>query len=163
MTNYNPRIYTSFQILCGSIPESRNIITVPVGEIRASTGPDFYSSKFAFCSAVVLDYGDEALFAHATPESPLGASTISIDTTKVVNSLVKRMITNQIQPSNPKAYINAGSQKALDLISKELTNYGIEVAVANTELAPPSGSDWSNPTRDVYYSLRTKQLRICQI
>jgi len=134
---------------------------VPAGEIRRSQR-HLFSFRFAYCSAVVVDYGVEAIFAHAVPGNSVSSPQNDICADNVTDRLISALEEQGIPHNTSKAYINAGSQQDLELISRQMSNAGIEIIVANTNLAPPMETfpSSSEPTRNVSYDPIIKKLNV---
>lgn len=90
-----------------------------------SGGKQIESSGFYWCSAVVLDSGDKAIYAHCRP-------TEETETIKKMIELAKKQ---NMDLSNSFAVINAGLKSSMNIFSNGFAEKGIEVKLANMEFA----------------------------
>ena len=137
---------------------------VKAGDIVLTLNPSIVSSRyFAYCSAIVLDYGDGNIFAHAFPRWP-GYKTPPFDTN--VDNVIDRLI--QMVPDGNKtrlnAFINAGIKDDLENLVKELKRREINILGANTDYAPPyvTRDGWKS-TRHVTYNSEESKLVVIPI
>lgn len=112
----------------------RRTIEVPAGEFRDAKNNDMlYSEGYFGCSALVIDYGDGALLAHALPESEehwrgRNLNTISyLHTDNVVEQTVGYIRNNGINPKSCFAIVDAGQEKDMKIILRDLRHEGIRV------------------------------------
>ncbi len=114
-------------ISCGKEKDRELVRT---GRIGYNKGP-IESRNFMDCSAVILDYNNEALFAHAIPEHSLDLRDFSaVGAYDVVDTLVKEAKIKGFDLSETIAHINAGDKELLDSILNDLQKYKIKVETA---------------------------------
>tara|TARA_Y100000310_G_scaffold341089_1_gene439065 strand:- start:6834 stop:7295 length:462 start_codon:yes stop_codon:yes gene_type:complete len=115
----------------GSLEEA---VIVGTGHMRYSNGP-VISRDFAYCSAVVLDFGNKGvLFTHTFPSRYFNDS--AINSSNVVAKLVEGAEQRQLDPRKSQALVNAGSEESLDRIVDNLKSEGVPNIVVNRDLAP---------------------------
>ena len=113
---------------------------VPVGNIGFNEGP-IYSEKFAYCSAVVLDFGKcGAFLAHCLPqlENPLSYDNGAVHSYNFLDWLKAEAEMKGLDIKTARAFVNAGSSEFLEMILEKLEKEGIAIIEANTEGAPES-------------------------
>ncbi len=115
---------------CGGGTYSSETVNVGWGEIGYNRGP-LTSERFSSCSAVILDYGDEALLAHSFNGEYGPTSFDQICTGNVVNRLVEESGRRGFYLRMSKAIVNAGWETDLRKIIGDLEKYGIRVQEAN--------------------------------
>lgn len=93
--------------------------------IGYSDGKQIESSGFYWCSAVVLDSGNKAIYAHCRP-------TEERETIQKMIELAKKQ---KMDLSNSFAVINAGLKSSMNIFSNGFAENGIEVKLANMEFA----------------------------
>lgn len=129
------------------------IIDVPVTGARYSDGNILESRGFSSCSAVILDYKNKAVMAHA-PNSEEGYSTFKdkedVYVENVVEYLSNKMREKGINPRECKAFVNAGSNEGLEKITNDLRESGIEI----------ESSKLDKNSRDIKYNLKTDKISI---
>src|SRR3989344_3187381 len=139
-----------------------NVESVKPGQIGYVTNGIVRSEGFVNCSAVIFDYKDSALMAHALPVTSRGEwldefgnnnSTVG----NVVSSLIKEAGKRNIDYRACVALVNAGSDEALNLIAKDLDNAGILRGETTTEYAPTKEN---KITRTVNYNSKSDHLWI---
>jgi len=106
---------------------------VKTGEVEYNKG-NLVSYDFVRCSAVTMDYGDSALMAHAIPlyDSKLLklAEGKSITVGGVVDSLIDKSKELGLNPEEAGAYVNAGDEKSLKIITEKLKGKNIPIIEA---------------------------------
>ncbi|MBI4163317.1 MAG: hypothetical protein HY512_00525 [Candidatus Aenigmarchaeota archaeon] len=114
------------------------------------------SKRFSSCSAVILDYGDEALLAHSFNGEYGPTNFNQICTGNVVDRLVEEARIHGFYLRMSKATINAGWEPDLREIISGLEKHGISIQEARyTEFV-------AGLERDVYYDPESDLLRITQ-
>jgi hypothetical protein len=111
---------------CERINDKNDMTVIPTGSY--SFGQKIASYDFAGCSAIAIDYGDSAVFAHAIPGGSMDLIDYScIGSCDVVDTLVKKLKDRGIDYSKSFAVVNAGIKQSLDSIMSDLKKYNIPV------------------------------------
>ncbi|MDD5192477.1 MAG: hypothetical protein PHH54_06360 [Candidatus Nanoarchaeia archaeon] len=137
---------------------SNKIIDVPIARARYSNGEVLESMDFISCSALILDYKDKAIMAHAPDEEyanymfewgvPPEGNDVYIG--NVVKYLSNEMREKGINPKECKAFINAGSERGLEKITNDLKEAGIGVESSKLDQNP----------RNMRYDPKTNNLTV---
>lgn len=123
---------------CDKSPEFRAPV-VPQGRIGYNEGPIRTHGLYS-CSAVILDYQEKVLLAHATSGTDRDSSgRPGVRVGNVVDKMVLEAKKRGFDLENSFAIINAGGKESLELIKRDFRDYGIKVRGANTELSPRTG------------------------
>lgn len=120
---------------------------VPEGRIGYSRGKQIESSGFYWCSAVVLDSRDEAIYAHSKPS----------EETRTVEKVMNYAREHNIDLSDSFVVINAGTKDSLEKLSCGFSDKGIEIRLSNMDFCQEENN--RNP-RKVSYSPRGNLLKI---
>lgn len=88
------------------------------------------SEGFAVCSAVILDYENKAVFAHALPSGVRSPQGGPINADNVVEYLCLEVSKHGIKPEDTRAFIDAGSQEDIEIIKRGLERRGIKIEEA---------------------------------
>ncbi len=110
---------------------TNKIKEVSEGRIEYNKGP-LISHGFYGCSAVILDFGEEALMAHAYPQRAYGRSKhresdlVGYDT--VVTELVEDARRRGLDLKHARAFVNFGEDSSRKKIMSDLFLRGIYVA-----------------------------------
>jgi ribosome-associated translation inhibitor RaiA len=130
------------------------MMAVGPGEICYNRGP-LESMGFIDCSAVILDFGNSALMAHAY-KNPSKYNFVSTD--DVVDKMLDEANKKNLKADGCEAIVDAGCDEALVKITKELRKHGIKVRIADTRGAPRD--EFSIRYRDVRYDPLTERVTI---
>ena len=135
--------------------------------VQVETGHIGYSKSqiktrdLDLCSAVILDFGDSVLLAHALPTKNNieyeGVSYVTIG--NVVDKLVQESRSRGLDYTTGEAIINAGNEESLEYLKAEISERGMQVLEANTEKAPNPNYAY-NPLRTVHFDPRSNKLKI---
>ncbi len=113
----------------------KTVLEVPVGEIRYSNGP-VISHNFVACSAVIFDYGDRTIMAHALPTlsnyATLGEKE-GVGTYDVIDDMVKMSEEKGLNYRNADVIIDAGDKESLDVLLHSANRHGLRIIRVNTE------------------------------
>jgi len=135
---------------------------VQPGHVEYNNG-DLVSYDFVRCTAVVFDYGDSALMAHATPllEPKLFILTRkeSITAGSVVEYFIQESNRLGLNPKEARAYVNAGDKKSLDKITEELKKNHIPVIKAKMRFRKGYDPSYSD-VRTILYSPSRNKLSV---
>lgn len=116
---------------------------VPEGTIAHIQGPS-QARGFYECSAVILDYGNEALFAHATSGLETYGGPRENPREVNVGNVIPRMLQEAQRTGLDNrpcfAVVNAGSPESLERITSDLISNGIQIKSSNMNFAPTSNS-----------------------
>ncbi len=115
---------------CGGGAYSSETVNVGWGEIGYNRGP-LASERFSSCSAVVLDYGNEALLAHSFNGEYGPTNFNQICTGNVVDKLVEESRRRGFYLRTSKAIVNTVCEPDLRKIISDLEKYGIHLQEAN--------------------------------
>jgi hypothetical protein len=129
-----------------SWPSAKNVDT---GKIEFSNGP-LESLDFCHCSAVIFDFGDSALFAHALP-GPTDACPSLVDLTNVVERLIDESHKRNLDIQQCKAVIYTDNWNRRDYLERKLKSKGIQLgtrAYVNTGFF---NNVYYHPERDILY------------
>ncbi len=136
--------------------EGSEAIKVPEGKVGYTSGTAIYSEKLLDCSAIILDFGSHALFAHALPNeirAHLFRDSM-IYVYDAVDSLVVEARRRGLDPTHAEAYVNAYNTRTLDSILKDLYSQGVAVRESNIDLSEEqtnhvlSRTVWFDPSED---------------
>lgn len=119
------------------------------GKISYNRGP-IQSDGFYWCSAVILDYENKAIYTH-------DLAHFSGNKTDVVNKIVKEANKRGFELDKSFAIINAGRPCDLESISNDFKEYGIEIRCANTTY---TSADGMTGPRKVRYDPKENKLEI---
>lgn len=106
-------------------------VSVNTAEIGYNKGP-LYSNSFSICSAVILDYGDNAFLAHALPPI-FSSSGDMLHYDGVVEGLIEESKKRNLDPKKGLAIVNTYSRRSLNKLVRELKKYDIPVRVVKTK------------------------------
>lgn len=132
---------------------SEDVINVRAGSIDHS----LYKIKATLfhCSGVAFDFYIEngknkgVFLAHAVPGGLLAARRVN--DYSVIDWLIEESKQRQLDPTKSQAIVNAGSEKSLDIITRQLERNEIPIISANTNFAPPCGES-PTPGRVISYA-----------
>jgi len=112
-------------------------IEVPVGRIKHNSGP-LISHGFTLCSALILDFGNEAIMAHALPLGTPGHIYKGPYATQrtVVQKILEKTLEKGLDFSKAKAIIHTGEKETLERISADLSKFKIPIEVTNLHKDP---------------------------
>jgi len=108
-------------------------IEIPSSAKKVSTGwfeynkCPLYSGYFFGCSAIILDYGDDAFFAHAYPNDKLRWKTKD----KAIEILIQESKKRNLNPEESFAVVHAGTEQSLKDILFDLKKNNIPIRIAN--------------------------------
>ncbi|MBW2992037.1 hypothetical protein KY345_02350 [Candidatus Woesearchaeota archaeon] len=128
-------------------PVLRKPVEVEIGYIKYNKGP-IVSNNFFRCSAVILDYNNEAVFAHAMPKT----GYVKVD--NVVDLAVREAKRRDFDLRKTKAFVNTWNDEYKERILRDLKRYGIRVEEAKAEYY---GHDLK---KDMIYNPRKDSLHI---
>ena len=125
----------------GSSP-MEDYVDVSTGQVGYSQGRKIKSDQFGLCSALILDYGDNAIMAHAIPSSDSRifegfyldmSGRYQMFTDNVVEKSVKELNKMNIPLSSVEAIVNSGEPKGLKEITNKLNEYRIKIRKTSLE------------------------------
>lgn len=109
--------------------QNQKPLIVKVGEGRYNQG-NLVSYDFVRCSAVVFDYGENALMAHAlpllAPEFDFMGKKL-ITSGGVVDYLINESKKYGLNPDEAEVYVNSGDQISLDKIIETLESSNLTI------------------------------------
>ena len=114
-------------------------VVVRAGRAEYNQG-NLVSYGFGECSAVVLDYGNSAIMAHAVPLlgknidiqlSVLNRKNKTITSGGVVDYLLEESAERGLNPKRAQAHVISGNQKSLERIVSDLKLQGIAIVQAS--------------------------------
>jgi hypothetical protein len=117
------------------------------------------SEGFLGCSAVVLDWGEEAIMAHALPylRPNLIRRGVTLFTAGgVVERLIDESSKYGLNPKDAEAHINSGDKKSLLRIIKNLENNSIKIAKAELRFQDEYLPKFSSPKTLTYIPTKNK-------
>jgi hypothetical protein len=126
---------------------------VPVGNLRFSRGKILSSKDFSVCSAVVLDYQENAVMAHTPPfrrPIPYSQNSDKLNSINVVEKLAQKLLEEGIDPEESQAFVSAGSERSFVNIYFALRERGIPICEIRIDRKP----------RDVEYNPKTNYFDI---
>ncbi|HLD57536.1 MAG TPA: hypothetical protein VJA47_04470 [archaeon] len=134
-----------------SVNRTPNSETVSVGwgEIGYNNGP-LESKGFHYCSAVILDYGNEALLAHAFQSFHYKSCTAT-----VADDLVRESRKHGLYPKSAEAILNIGNKDDLEQIEGGLREHGIRIREVVIDEPVNIGTHM-----DIYYDPLTNFIRV---
>lgn len=137
-------------------PNSERPVEVKVGKIGYSRGP-LVSHDFANCSAVILDFGDEALMAHVIPVDTLaygwtGPSDHYVGYADFMGELTKEAQIRNLNMKRVEAIVSFGRESPKERILESLLKKGIKIReIEDSHL---------NEIRSVLYDPKPNRLRV---
>lgn len=159
------------------ISAHEEILDVDVGKIRCGNGK-MKSLGFGDCTAVILDFGNEALMAHALPEEYkyyeyysfdyfmlsdfFGPKRIDFHTQiysfNVVDRLIKEAKRKNLDIDHAEAILDAGRPDLYLAILMDLHKNNIKIRKAQCHM--PTEENFYYPKRDIYYNPKTDNLEV---
>ncbi len=124
---------------------TRDVHGIGIGPNNIGHSFKVASADFHGCTAVIIDYGEEALFAHcySTPNykgpRAVGGLSRPLDVGNVVEEMAEMLSREAIKPSQCFAVVFSGSQKGLEIVLERLRKQSIAVkwSQAEEDLFPP--------------------------
>jgi hypothetical protein len=125
MVNIRKSFLSLLAIASIAVPYSYLVLSSPKvvteGHIGYTRGKSIESSGFYWCSAVVLDSGDSAIYAHCLPTHE----------SETIEKMIDLANVRDIDLSKSFVVINAGLKSSLNIFSNSFAERGIEVRLAN--------------------------------
>lgn len=159
-------IFTIVFVSC-SERKDKDIITINTGEVKLIT-EKCISKDFAYCSAVIAQFGDSAVFAHAVPEVYEEAAFHLIWQSKIYNKgevttpnaiqLILN-ITDSLGVNRERLsfYVIAGcKEEGLEQIMPSIKHYNLKTVMLKID----NTFQDTEVLRDIFFDPRTKDLQI---
>ncbi len=139
--------------------QNDNSINIKWGGYEYAQNINLKSQRFLDCSAVILDYENSAVMAHAFPGNFNSRSGFygHLNANNVVQNLSEALLKKGIKPKDSEAIINAGSQRDLDTILLNLKERGIKVR--ESSVARPT-NPIKERERDIIYNPVSNELKV---
>ncbi len=135
--------------LLADAPERRDPIAVETGHLAYSNGRSFISRYFYGCSAVVVDCGNKAVFAHAMPPVRPNSED-AVNVYNVARKIDEEIRNRTMNKDRCEAIINAGGDQYLGILVRDISERGIRIRRAD------NGNNGF--ARDVFYDPLTNEL-----
>ena len=120
---------------------------VPEGRIGYTKEKQIESSGYYWCSAVILDCEDEAIYFHSKPNEEI----------ETVQEIIKSANYHKMDLSKSFVVINAGMESSLEKLSAGFKDRGIEVRLEDMTFCQEKNN---RSSRKVSYSPKENLLRI---
>src|SRR3989338_3636950 len=136
-------IFSVYELCSPLLP--KEVPPSSIGYVQHNT---ITSRGFFCCSAVIVDYNDKAVMAHALPEWLAYHDDDFVNTDNVVDKVVKELHRRNMPLDECSAIVDAGESKSLQTIVNDLHEYRIEIR-------QQSLADNSHPSfrrRDISYN-----------
>lgn len=144
MKNKPISIIFSLACILGCNPD-KNPVEVGIGEIAYARNSIIFSRNFESCSAVILDYKDESLMAHAlsdndkTPYFPEDYLT----TRTVISKLKQEAIRRRFNLEECQLIIHALDKPSYEILVKDSKEYNLKIKTAEYDPLEYETRDYS--------------------